>query len=118
MDSKSALNPRQLMILTILKRWSWRCSYFVWLCVFYYGSFHVEACLVLCPRAFSVLFTIVITSLGEETAGLYASRTFVCLSCVCYFLLFSSSWCQGLGEVCDCETPCLFFVYIFLSMTK
>ena len=32
----------------------------------------------LCPR-FSVCFNILITSLGEEGAGLCASRTFVCL---------------------------------------
>ena len=30
----------------------------------------------------SALFSIVITSLGEETAGLYASRAFVCLNIV------------------------------------
>ena len=39
-----------------------------------------------------------ITSLGEEKAGLCASREFVCLFCMRQFLsLFSSSWCQGLA---------------------
>ena len=28
-------------------------------------------------------FSIVITSLGEERAGLYVSRAFVCLFCMC-----------------------------------
>ena len=46
---------------------------------------------------FSVLFCIVITSLGEERGGLHTSRAFVCLSCMHYFLFclfFSSSWCR------------------------
>ena len=38
---------------------------------------------------FSVLFSIVMTSLGEERAGLYESREFVSLSCMRYFLSFS-----------------------------
>ena len=42
----------------------------------------------LCPH-FSVCFSILITSLGEEGAGLCASRTFVCLFCACMiFVLF------------------------------
>ena len=43
----------------------------------------------LCPR-FSVCVSILITSLGEEEAGLCASRTFVCLVCACMFLSFFS----------------------------
>ena len=42
----------------------------------------------LCPR-FSVCFSVLITSLGQEGAGLCASRTFVCLFCACMFLSFS-----------------------------
>ena len=30
------------------------------------------------------VFSILITSLGEEGAGLCASRTFVCFACVCF----------------------------------
>ena len=45
-------------------------------CGFYYGAFHDEASL-----AFSVLFSIVITSLGEEKTGICDSRAFVCLFC-------------------------------------
>ena len=47
---------------------------FEWL---YYGAFHVESCFALCSCVFLVLFSIVITSLGEERAGLLASRAFV-----------------------------------------
>ena len=37
----------------------------------------------LCPL-FSVCFSILIISLGEERAGLCASRTFVCFARVCF----------------------------------
>ena len=37
---------------------------------------YVDSCRALCSRVFSVLFGIVITSLGEEKAGLWSSRTF------------------------------------------
>ena len=40
------------------------------------------------PR-FSVCFSILIPSLGEEGAGLCVSRTFVCLVCACIFFHFS-----------------------------
>ena len=43
-----------------------------------------KSSLALCPR-FSVCFSILITSLGEEGAGLCASRTFVCFARVCFF---------------------------------
>ena len=38
---------------------------------------------------FVIPFSIVIISLGEEGAGLCASRAFVCLFCTCYFCHFS-----------------------------
>ena len=42
---------------------------------------------------FSVLISIVITSLGEERAGLYASRATVCLFCTRFSLpLGVSGW--------------------------
>ena len=41
-----------------------------------------------CSHDFSVLFGIVIISLGGDRADLYASRTLICLSCMCYFLSF------------------------------
>ena len=46
---------------------------------------------------FSVLFSIKISSLGEEGAGLYASRAFVCLSCMRYFLYFALPLVSGVG---------------------
>ena len=64
----------------------------------------------LCPR-FSVCFGIPITSLGEEGAGIYVSRTFVCLFCACMFLsFFSSSWRRWLAAVCDCGIPWIFLL--------
>ena len=57
------------------------------------------------PR-FSVCFSILITSLWEEGAGLCASGSFVCLFCACMFLsIFSSSMCRGLAAVNDCGIP-------------
>ena len=50
--------------------------------------------LVPCSRVvvFSVLFSIMITSLGEDRAGLYASHAFAYLFCMRYLLsCFSSS---------------------------
>ena len=45
------------------------------------------SCFIVLPcslsSCFFVHFSIVITSLGEEGAGLCASRTFVCLFCTC-----------------------------------
>ena len=58
------------------------------LCGFNCEAFRVECCLALCSRV--VLFSIVITSFGEERAGLCAFRAFVvyfaCLN-VCPFSL-------------------------------
>ena len=65
----------------------------------------------LCPR-FSVCFSILITSLGEEGA----SRTF---ACACIFLsFFSSSWCRGLAAVCDCCIPWNVFNFLFFILLK
>ena len=64
----------------------------------------------LCPR-FSVCLSILITTLGEDEAGLCASRKFVCLFCASMILsFFSSSWCQGLAEVCNCGIPWTFLL--------
>ena len=53
-----------------------------------------------------------ITWLGEEGAGLCASR---CLFCPRQFLsFFSSSWCQGLAAACDCGTPRTFLLICLL----
>ena len=70
--------------------------------------------LALCSRVVVVLspFRIMITSLGEERAGLCSSRAFVWLFCTRWFLSFSS-WCQGLAAVCECDTPCFFSINLF-----
>ena len=62
---------------------------------------------------FFILFSIVITLLVEEGAGLCASRAFVCLFVyvlVFVIFLFSLSWCRGLAAVCDCGTPWTFLL--------
>ena len=56
------------------------------------------------------------TLTGEEGAGLYASRAFVCFFCTCLFLSFLySSWCRGLAAVCDCGTPRTFQLAFFFT---
>ena len=69
---------------------------------------------------FVIPFSIVITSLGEEGAGLCAYRAFVCLF-VLYglvfviFLFLLVSGCRGLAVVCDCDTPWTFLLtFLFL----
>ena len=74
--------------------------------------FHVESYLALCSCVFSVLVSIVITSLGEERACLCALvHLFV------YFAtnIFSSSWFQGLAVACDCGAPWTFLLTIFFN---
>ena len=99
---------------TILRRWSWCNSYFMWLCVFT-GRFVLSPAL-LSVLVFLVLFSIVITSLGAKRAGICAFRAFVCLCCTHSFLfVYSSSWCKGLAAVCDCGTPCGTFLLTLLG---
>ena len=67
---------------------------------------------------FFIVFSIVITSLGEEGGGMCASRAFVCLFCTCLFLtFFSSSWCRGLAAVCDCGTLDLWIFLLTFQLT-
>ena len=58
----------------------------------------------LCSR-FSVCFSILITSLGEEGAGLCASRAFVCFARVCLCPFSLPLGCRGMAAVCDCGIP-------------
>ena len=73
----------------------------MWLSGLYYGA--------LCSLSsvfFYVVFSIVVTSLGE-----------VYFSCICLFILhafLSSSLCQGLAAACDCGTPWSFFYFLLL----
>ena len=65
----------------------------------------------------SILLSNVITSLGEERTDQYASREFVCLSCMHNFFVFSSSsWCQGLASACAYGTPSTFPVTSCVDM--
>ena len=59
------------------------------------------------PSCFFIPFSIVITPLGEEGAGVCASRAFVLrvLGFVCFLFLLVS----GLTAVCDCGTPRTFY---------
>ena len=75
---------------------------FLILCASYHGALNVlKTSRALCPR-FSLCFSILVISLGEEGAGLCASCTFLCLFCACMILsFFSFSWCRGFAAVCD-----------------
>ena len=80
-------------------------SYFVCGFVVSTTQFHVEDCLALYFRVVSVLFSIVITSLGKERAGLCASQATVGLFCTRLIVsVFISSWCQGFAATCACGT--------------
>ena len=77
-------------------RWLYKCdkrqsfffflSRFLLLCgfVILLQGVCVQSCLALCFHVvFSVLFSILVTSFGEDMAGLCAVRVFVCLLCNC-----------------------------------
>ena len=73
---------------------------------------YVFPCVILFLCFFS-LFSIAITSLGEERANLSAFRTFVRV-CACLDLsVSSSSWGLGIAAVCDCGTPWTFLLTFF-----
>ena len=104
------------MLLTILRRWSRCCSYFVWLGLYTTGRFMFSLALLFVLVFFSP-FSIVITSFGEERAALCASCAFICIFCTRYVLsIFSSSWYQGLAAACGCGTRWTFlFTFFFIS---
>ena len=68
------------------------CSFVV-----YTTGAYVLSLLVLFVFVSPFVLAILITSLGEEEAGLCASHTFVCLFCACMFLSFFSSSSIGAG---------------------
>ena len=77
--------------------------------------FYVLPCVILF-LCFSVLlaslFSIAITSLGEQIANLSAF-TYVCSIYACLVLsVSSSSWCLGRAAVCNCGIPWT-FSYLF-----
>ena len=69
-------------------------------------------CLVL---FYSCVFSIAITSLGEERANLSAFRTFVRFLLGLVLLVSSSSWCLGRVAVCNCGISLDFSLTLFLS---
>ena len=108
------------MLSTVLRRWSWCYSY---LSVVYYGVFRFASCLALCSRVFFFFFffvffspfSIVISSLGEEIAGLCAFCAFVCLFCIPWFLsFFSSSWYRVLLRLVIVALPVYFYHFLFV----
>ena len=81
-------------------------------CGLYYGALRVKVFSCSLSQCFVIHFKVVITSLGEEGAGLCVFR----LLCTCELLsFFSSSWCQGLAAVCDSGTPWTFQLTFFWS---
>ena len=110
------------MLPTVLRRCPWCYSYLVWLCGFHFGVFHVESCLALCSRVVVVLllffqsfFSIVISSLAEETAGLWSFSCILCLLCTRLICPFSRPFlCQRLPEPCDYSTPGTFLLTFFV----
>ena len=80
-----------------------------------YSTRRFVLCLALCYFVFAFinLFSIAITSLGEERANLSVFHTLF-LICACLVLsILSSSWSLGRAAVCDCSTPSLFFFFFF-----
>ena len=109
------------MLPTVVMRWPWCYSYFCGFVVFTTGRFMLSLVLffVLVFIFFFFFFVVVvffffglvITSLGEERAGLCSSHAFVCLVCTRRFVsFFSSSWCRGLAAAYDCGTPFTFLL--------
>ena len=76
----SYLDCSLCMLLAVLRRWSWSCSYSVWLCGLYYEALHVlKHCFALFPRVSSYLL-----ALGSPRLG---KRELVCVLLVHLFVL-------------------------------
>ena len=56
-----------------------------------------QSLLVRFVLVFLYFFSLVVTSLGEEGAGLCASSAFVCLFCTCFFFFFFCPFSLPLG---------------------
>ena len=90
--------------------------YFLLARLLLYGSFYEAICFKSCLVIFcSCVFSIVITSLGEERANLSAFRMFVRLAlvCFCLFPLPLGVW-EGLRLVIV-PLPGLFFISFFIT---
>ena len=81
------------------------------------SCFKVFLCFL--SSCFFIPFSIVIISFGEEAAGLYASRAFVCLFCIVIVCLLFFFLVSGvLATVCDCDTPWTFLLFFFYNHCK
>ena len=75
----------------------------------FYSTIRFALTIALCyfVLVFFSLFSIAITSIGEERANLSA----FCSICACLVLSVSpSSWCLGMVAVCECCTPRTFLL--------
>ena len=79
--------PPGVILLTVLRRWSWCYSYLLLLCDLFYEALCFKSCLVLFCSCFLRPFSNTITSHGEERASLNAFRTFLRFALV-WFCLF------------------------------
>ena len=101
------------MLLTVLRRWSWCCSYSVLLCGLQYtmGCFVFSIALLLFLCFFSHV-SIVRSMLGEKGASWS-----MCFSCVCLFnlhalifVIFLFLLVSGVAAASDCGTPWIFLL--------
>ena len=60
---------------------------------------------------FYIPFSIMITSIWEEGAGLCTSRAFVCFARVSFCPFSLPLGVGGLAVVCDCGTPCVLLLF-------
>ena len=88
---------------------------FLFLCGFVVFTIGVSCCVLPCTLFsffLSVLFSIVITSPGEERELVSSSRALVCL-----FARVKSSWCLRLAATCACGTHWTFlFMFIIVNL--
>ena len=86
-------------------RRSWRDSYFVWLCGFYYEAVHVDLVVLMFS---SVLFSTLIASSGEERAPVHLYVYFACVTfCPFLFLLLLGLAAEFYIDI-HCEIKLLF----------
>ena len=87
----------------------------MWLCGDYYGAFHVESWLTLCPCVFPQSFKHCDhLAWGRESWS-------ICFSCICLFILHAVIFCPfslPQAAACDCRTPWTFLLTFYDSKVK
>ena len=82
MQEQQQQQPLRLFMLpTVLRRWSWYNSYFVWFCGLCYEAFHVKSYLAPCSNKIMLLlffFSVLVS---------------ICLMCICLFILYALHFC-------------------------